>query len=314
MDSKPDSSRRKFLKNVAIAGAGMGFLPGLAAARSTGSETTTTCDPTTLDLYGQGPFYTANPPTLLNGQLASPNEPGTPMIISGRIYNLDCTQVLPNTLIDIWHADDSGAYDNVGYNLRGVTQSNSQGFYFFETIRPGKYLNGSQYRPSHIHFRITPPGQPTLITQLYFEGDTDIPADAAASVTSGPYDASQRIIPLTLNNGGAWEGTWDLVVDGNGIVGRSDLHLDKGMIYRAGPNPFSDRLTIFYGVFRECKVGLMVYDLEGRLIAQLEERQCRPEKYTAVWEPDRSLPTGHYFVALKINDLQVHYLKIIHSR
>ena len=103
---------------------------------------------------------------------------GTRLIISGQVYNLECSEIIPNAEIDIWHANDSGSYDNYGFNLRGKTYSNAQGFYIFETIKPGLYLNGSTYRPSHIHFKITPPGFNTLITQLYFEGDPYIPTDA----------------------------------------------------------------------------------------------------------------------------------------
>jgi hypothetical protein len=102
-------------------------------------------------------------------------------------------------------------------------------------------------------------------------------------------------------------GIWDIVIDGDGIVGANDLHSDKGMIYSAGPNPFSDQLEISYGVFREANVGLFVYDLHGRLVATLEEKSLSPQKYTAVWNLGTNLQKGYYFIALKINDLQVHY-------
>ena len=78
------------------------------------------------------------------------------------------------------------------------------------------YLNGSTFRPSHIHFKITPPGFNTLITQLYFQGDPYLSTDAAASITSGSFDATNRIIPLVTNSNGDLEGTWDIVIDGNG--------------------------------------------------------------------------------------------------
>lgn len=314
MKSGKNKSRRQFLKNISLAALPFWLIPDITKASSKGKsrkQSIEECEITTLDYYGQGPFYTISPPAISNGQLASSNEPGTRLIISGRVYNLECTQVIPGTSIDIWHANDAGYYDNTGYNLRGVSQSNSQGFYMFETIKPGKYLNGSQYRPSHIHFKITPPGFPTLTTQLYFEGDSDIPQDAAASITSGTYDATSRIIPLTLNNDGKYEGTWDIVIDGSGVTGVNDLYIDKGMIYKAGPNPFKDYVEINYGVFRSSEVSLQVYDIHGRLVAVLEERKLNAGKYTAIWNPEVNIPDGHYFAALKINDLQVHYIKLI---
>jgi hypothetical protein len=114
-----------------------------------------------------------------------------------------------------------------------------------------------------------------------------------------------------MNNEGKYEGVWDIFVDGDGIVGTNDLHTDKGMIYSVGPNPFADQLDINYGVFRDAMVGLSVFDLNGRTVAVLENRNLPSEKYTATWRPETNLPDGYYFVALKINDLQVHYQKVL---
>lgn len=51
--------------------------------------------------------------------------------------------------------------------------------------------------------------------------------------------------------------------------------------------------------------------MTGRQVAILEQREMTPEKYSAYWQPEAGLGSGHYFVAIKINDLQVHYLKTI---
>jgi len=302
-------SRRQFLRNTALAALSAGVLPGLVKANLLQPQSSLACDPTTLDYYGLGPFYKAGAPVIINNQLAAVSEPGTRLVISGVVKTLDCLNVIPNAVLDIWHANNAGAYDSAAYNLRGITYSNTQGFYLFETILPGKYLNGSSYRPSHIHIKVTPPGYPTLITQLYFQGDTDIPGDAAASITSGTYDATHRIILITLN-GSKYEGTWDIIVDGSG-VGVKDLHLDKGIIYSVSPNPFTDTVEIKYGVFKEAKATIQVFDIHGSLVAILDEHALKPEKYSATWKPDPGLPAGVYFVTLKINDLQVHYLKVV---
>ena len=275
------NSRRKFLKNTSLAALSLSVLPVEILTRGTKSRppTLVLCNQTTLDAYGQGPFYTANAPEIQNNLLASLDEPGTRLILSGQVKNLDCSLVVPDAIIDIWHANDDGAYDNTGFTLRGKTLSNAQGFYLFETILPGKYLNGSQYRPSHIHFKITPPNFPTLTTQLYFEGDTDIPNDYAASIISGEYDASERIIPITMNSENKYEGTWDIIVDGSGTNSVNDLHLTKGMIYSVSPNPFCNRMVINYGLFESSKVNISIYNLAGQMVATIEEQNQNQGKY-----------------------------------
>ena len=270
------------------------------------------CPKSTEDLYGQGPFYTTNSPMIQNNQLASSNEVGQRIIISGRVYNLDCDEFLPNTEIDIWHANNEGEYDNVGFNLRGRTLTNSQGFYIFETVKPGFYLNGNTNRPSHIHFKITPPGFPPLITQLYFQSDPYISSDAAASVTSGTFDATNRIIPLVQNSNGILEGNWDIVINGAGTtVDTKNLYLDKGILYRANPNPFINFLEINYAIFKSSDVKIQIFDLEGKLVELLQQKKLQPNKYKLIWNPKNNIKSGHYFICLSINDLQVHYIKVI---
>ena len=99
---------------------------------------------------------------------------------------------------------------------------------------------------------------------------------------------------------------------GDGVpVGTNNIHLDRGIIYSASPNPFTDHIEINYGVFQKAKVAISVYDIRGQIVATLDERMLDPEKYFVSWNPHSNLPIGHYFISIKINDLQVHYLKII---
>lgn len=307
-----NNSRRQFLRNSALASISLGLLNKTSQASSRMPlKVVGACNPTTLDYYGQGPFYTADAPDIIDNLLAPLAEPGTRLVISGRVQTLDCTATIANTLIDIWHANAAGAYDNTGYNLRGKTYSNAEGFYIFETVLPGKYLNGASYRPSHIHFKITPPGFATLTTQLYFEGDTDIPGDAAASITTGTFDATNRIIPLTENGAGKLEGTWDIAINGDGEVGIADLHTDKGLIYSASPNPFTNQIAVHYGVFQSAHVKLKVINLQGNVVATLTDAKMAPGKFQTTWTTTKDIPNGHYFLTLQINDLQVHYVKIV---
>jgi protocatechuate 3,4-dioxygenase beta subunit len=309
-----ENKRRTFLKNASFTALSIGIASSVKGINTFNGfkPAGASCNETTLDYYGQGPFYTANPPLVVSNQLATITEVGTRLIITGRVYNLDCTEFIPNAEIDIWHANDAGQYDNSGYNLRGIVKSDSQGYYQFETIKPGKYLNGASYRPSHIHIKVTPPGFTSLITQLYFTGDTDIPGDAAASISTGTYDASNRIIPISLNGNGKYEGTWDVVVNGSGVtVGVSDLRMDKGILYEISPNPFKNQIKIKYGVFTDSKVSIEIFNLKGELIDTLVDEKMGKEKYSITWKPEDSLPKGCYVVGLKINDIQVQHIKII---
>lgn len=307
-----NKNRRKFLKNISLSLLSFSSLPFFLQSSNNRKENEISkCNPSTEDAYGQGPFYTSNAPFIIDNELANQSESGDRIIISGRVFNLQCSQVIPNTEIDIWHANNLGQYDNIGFNLRGKVLTNSQGFYIFESVKPGFYLNGSNYRPSHIHFKITPPGFDTLITQLYFQGDPYISSDLAASASSGSYDATHRIIPLNINSDGILEGTWDIVINGDGTsLSSENIYLDKGMIYSANPNPFENEIEIIYGVFQKANVSISVCDINGNLIAKIDEQNLKPQKYSVFWRPDKYLTKGHYFITLKLNDIQVHYIKV----
>ena len=89
----------------------------------------------------------------------------------------------------MWRGTD-GAYDltDPGFFWRGRFHADAAGHYAFETILPGRYLNGATYRPRHIHLKASHPGYAELTTQIYFEGDPFIPSD--------PFVRSSLVIPL----------------------------------------------------------------------------------------------------------------------
>jgi protocatechuate 3,4-dioxygenase beta subunit len=70
-------------------------------------------------------------------------------------------------LLDFWHADDSGEYDNDGFRCRGHQYADSEGRYRLETIVPGLYPG----RTRHIHVKVQAPHGPVLTTQLYFPSE-----------------------------------------------------------------------------------------------------------------------------------------------
>jgi hypothetical protein len=120
-----------------------------------------------------GPYYTENAP--VRTSLVELGMAGTALVVEGYVLGLGGTgktcAALSGAEVDVWHADDAGVYDNAGFTLRGVFIADASGKYRMETILPGRYLDGSEYRPRHIHVRVRAQGRKELVTQLYFDGD-----------------------------------------------------------------------------------------------------------------------------------------------
>jgi protocatechuate 3,4-dioxygenase beta subunit len=112
----------------------------------------------------EGPFFTPNSPE--RASLLEPGMAGTRMALTGYVLATDC-QPIAGALLDFWHADDAGAYDNVGYKLRGHQFADADGHYTLETIVPGLYPG----RTRHFHVKVQAPNGPILTTQLYFPGE-----------------------------------------------------------------------------------------------------------------------------------------------
>ena len=111
----------------------------------------------------EGPFFSPNSPkrtSLLEG-----NEKSR-LVVTGTVLSAQC-QPVPNALLDFWHSDEQGAYDNRGFRYRGHQFADAQGRFQLETIVPAEYPG----RTRHIHVKVQAPGKRILTTQLYFPGD-----------------------------------------------------------------------------------------------------------------------------------------------
>jgi protocatechuate 3,4-dioxygenase beta subunit len=109
----------------------------------------------------EGPYYTPNTPE--RASLLEPGITGTKLVLTGSVLTTGC-QPVARALLDFWHCDDAGVYDNAGFRLRGHQFADEQGRYTLETIVPGVYPG----RTRHIHVKVQAPNQPALTTQLYF--------------------------------------------------------------------------------------------------------------------------------------------------
>src|SRR5262249_18576842 len=126
-----------------------------------------------------GPYYRAGAP--FRAKVTPPLEPGTVMLISGRVWAHDTKKPLANARLDVWQANSKGRYDNDDddnppkkdvFVNRTRLITDELGYYEYETIKPGRYkIDTDLWRPAHIHYAVTAPGYKLLITQLYFKGD-----------------------------------------------------------------------------------------------------------------------------------------------
>ena len=119
----------------------------------------------------QGAFYKEDSPQ--KEEFAKGIE-GEKIVITGKVINFFTCKPISGAVLDFWQADSNGKYDTVDFNLRGKVISDENGNYMFKTIIPGNELGGNIHRPAHIHVKAwipDNPGNPSLVTQLYFEGD-----------------------------------------------------------------------------------------------------------------------------------------------
>src|SRR5258705_9316636 len=138
----------------------------------------------------EGPFYKSGAPHRV--AIATDREPGDRLVITGSVRSTSCDSVR-DAVLDIWHADARGDYDNDGYHLRGTLATDASGRFELRTVVPGRYLNGRRYRPSHIHVKLRADGFPELTTQLYFEGDPYLDGD--------PFAVPSLVMPHTTSKG-----------------------------------------------------------------------------------------------------------------
>jgi len=113
----------------------------------------------------EGPFFKANSPQ--RNDLREPNTAGETLIVTGRVLDPQ-GQPIANAKVDIWHDDEKGVYDNIGYRYRGYVLTNANGDYSMTTITPSLYPG----RTWHIHVKIVQPSGKTLTTQLFSAGYT----------------------------------------------------------------------------------------------------------------------------------------------
>jgi protocatechuate 3,4-dioxygenase beta subunit len=105
--------------------------------------------------------------------LADPKTGGRKLILSGIVKGVVCGPV-KGARLDFWQPDARGAYDMVGFALRGYQITDQNGRYRIETVVPP----ATSGRARHLSARVTAEGKPTLTTALFFPDESGNPKDA----------------------------------------------------------------------------------------------------------------------------------------
>ncbi|HEV2552485.1 MAG TPA: intradiol ring-cleavage dioxygenase [Bosea sp. (in: a-proteobacteria)] len=153
-------TRRHLTARLSAFGFASLTLPGLAEAQALPATPACEAPASGTRRQTEGPYFTPSSP--LKRDLRG-DGPGETLVLSGFVLTRQC-QPLPGALVDLWHADTQGQYDNAGYRFRGHQLSDAQGRYQFITRIPGFYPG----RTRHFHVKVQAGSRPLLTTQLYF--------------------------------------------------------------------------------------------------------------------------------------------------
>ena len=74
----------------------------------------------------EGPFFKTNTPQRIT--LIEPGSTALKLVVAGQVLSRDCAPV-KGALLDFWHADEHGEYDNQGYRYRGHQFTDADGRY-----------------------------------------------------------------------------------------------------------------------------------------------------------------------------------------
>ena len=197
MSEHNNPSRRHLLLTGALTAAGLSF--GVRPGKAQQLAPTPACDdgddPTPNQ--GPGPFYKPRSPE--RADLVERGGKGRVFELSGRVLTRSCRPI-EGALVDLWHCDENGDYDNQGFRYRGHQFAGGGGLYRFRTVQPALYPG----RTRHFHVKVQAPNRPVLTTQLYFPSEAQNARD---------FLFDKRLLMLVAEAGDGLTGRFDFVLD-----------------------------------------------------------------------------------------------------
>jgi protocatechuate 3,4-dioxygenase beta subunit len=198
MNTPSNPTRRRFLLSAGTLAAGW-ELSCVDAAFTQELAPTPAChdgdEPTVRQ--SEGPFFKPSSPE--RSDLRERGAAGRGFELSGFVLTRRC-RPLGGAVVDLWHADDKGEYDNTGFRYRGHVVTGPDGAFSFRTIMPAVYTG----RTRHYHVKVQAPGSRLLTTQLYFPDET-------ANARDGLF--SRELLMRVADADGSLTGRFDFVLN-----------------------------------------------------------------------------------------------------
>ncbi len=152
-----------------------------------------------------GPFYREGAPAYPNGgSVVLQRHPAAETVMAAGQVRDTSGRPLAGAVLDIWETDANGLYEHEDpaqpdMNLRGRFETDADGRYSFQCIRPVSYpipsdktcgamltlMKRQPTRPGHLHAVISAPGHQRLVTQIYDAADPHLDSDAVFGVKRG---------------------------------------------------------------------------------------------------------------------------------
>lgn len=188
--------RRGFVKSLCVFAVGCAAVPASLACSSNQAEAQSQ-HPSAIDI-------------------ATPQEPGTRIHISGTIFDAN-GKPLPSVKMFLYHTDNTGYYsrpvnDPRQARLRGTLWSNASGQYSFNTIKPAHYGDVSSPPAIHIHVHLQPPDLPDhWVESFYFTDDPRLRSEDPERKRE--LDRFSSIVSLSSSDSGVLKAVRDFRID-----------------------------------------------------------------------------------------------------
>ncbi len=151
--------------------------------------------------------------------IASQDEPGERMTISGKIFQPDGKTPAEGIILYVYHTDATGNYSQTADqpnsmhhgHLRGWMKTKANGEYKFSSIKPASYPSSTA--PAHIHPLIKEPDKNEYwIDEYVFDDD---PFLTEEHLKNNKNRGGSGMIHLTKNENGVWIGKRDIILGKN---------------------------------------------------------------------------------------------------